>query len=476
MQKHNLNKGDLVYFTENGNNELMLSPHNGTEQQRVKLQEVSINIDGKTFSDIKRELVSAYIRNSHQITIEGKNLDKKIREIRDYMTNLMALEIVEQTATKLVAKDFLNMKKISLFQTIKKIDAMVRGMLEEPQSFETNAGRMFDYPGYLKARGISAVMQYAKIQNIKEGTPGVLRTLFILKHSFEQALGRVMREPMVSLMKGFLLGEKSGLPQTLTQAFIIAGLIHVVVLSGYNIGVVSEWTLRFFALFLRRRGALTATAVVIVLFALMAGGGMATIRAMLMGLIAILGRYLKRPALALRSLCVAILAMLLWNPLVVFDAGFMLSVLATFGIITLGNRIESWLRWLKEGIVRSTAATTVAAQLFVLPALLYYTGVLSFVSLPANVIFLPFVPLAMLLGFVAGLLALVHPFAALIPALAADALLRAMIWLTEFAASLPLAAAIVPAFPAWVAVAVYIPLCAWAILCYQRSVVQPQTS
>src|SRR3989344_9118723 len=124
----------------------------------------------------------------------------------------------------------------------------VRGMLEEPQSFETNTGRVFDYPGYLKARGISAVMQYAKIQNIKEGAPGVLRALFILKHSFEQALGRVMREPMVSLMKGFLLGEKSGLPQTLTQAFIIAGLIHVVVLSGYNIGVVSEWTLRFFAL------------------------------------------------------------------------------------------------------------------------------------------------------------------------------------------------------------------------------------
>src|SRR3989344_2095889 len=114
----------------------------------------------------------------------------------------------------------------------------VRGVPEEPQSFETNAGRTFDYPGYLKARGISAVMQYAKLQSVKDGSPSVLRTLFILKHSFEQALKRVMREPMVSLMEGFLLGEKSGLPQALTQAFIIAGLIHVVVLSGYNIGVV----------------------------------------------------------------------------------------------------------------------------------------------------------------------------------------------------------------------------------------------
>jgi len=352
----------------------------------------------------------------------------------------------------------------------------VRGMLEEPQSFETNTGRTFDYPGYLHARGISAVMQYAKIQNTKEGTPGVLRALFALKHSFQQALQRVMREPMVSLMEGFLLGEKSGLPDSLTQAFVIAGLIHVVVLSGYNIGVVSEWTLRFFALFLRRRVALTATGVVIVLFALMAGGGMATIRAMLMGLIAILGRYLKRPALALRSLCVAVLMMLLWNPLVVFDAGFVLSVLATLGIIMLGNWVESWLGWLKEGILRSTAATTMAAQLFVLPALLYYTGVLSFVSLPANVVFLPFVPLAMLLGFVAGLLALIHPFLALIPALAADALLRAMIWFAEVAASLPQASTIVPAFPAWMAVILYIPLCAWAIARYRQTAAPTPTN
>ena len=346
----------------------------------------------------------------------------------------------------------------------------VRGVPEEPQSFETNTGRTFDYPGYLKARGISAVMQYAKLQSVKDGSPSVLRTLFILKHSFEQALKRVMREPMVSLMEGFLLGEKSGLPQALTQAFIIAGLIHVVVLSGYNIGVVSEWTLRFFALFLRRRAALTATAAVIVLFALMAGGGMATIRAMLMGLIAILGRYLHRPALALRSLGVAVVCMLLWNSLVVFDAGFVLSVLATLGIITLGTRVELWLRWLKEGILRSTAATTVAAQLFVLPALLYYTGVLSFVSVPVNIMFLPFVPLAMLLGFITGMLALIHPFVALVPAFAADTLLRAMIWLAEVSASLPQGSAIVPAFPAWVAVAAYLPLCAWAMRCYRRSV------
>ncbi len=345
----------------------------------------------------------------------------------------------------------------------------VRGALEIPESFETNTGRMFDYKNYLSARGIALVVQRAQLRSVEEGRPGVLRTLFVLKHTFEHALERVMQEPMASLMEGFLLGEKSGLPQLLMQAFVLAGLIHVVVLSGYNIGVVSEWTLRFFAAWLPKKIALGAVAVVIVLFALMAGGGMATLRACLMGLIAILARYLKRPASALRSLAVAAVAMFLYNPLVILDAGFMLSVLATFGLITLGPWVEKKMEWVPSAGARSVAATTIAVQIYVLPALLYYTGVLSFVSVPVNVLVLPFVPLAMLLGFLAGMLALVHPLVALLPALAADALLRTMILITETAAALPWAAAVVPAFPGWVAVLLYVPLSVWAISKYRRT-------
>ncbi len=344
----------------------------------------------------------------------------------------------------------------------------VRGKLEAPESFETPAGRSFDYPGYLRARGVTALMQRATLQELQGGQWGVMRTLFAIKHTFEHGLERVMSGPAAALMEGLLLGEKHGLSAELTQAFVLVGLIHVVVLSGYNIGVVSEWVLRLCNAILPRRLALGATATVIVLFALMAGGGMATIRAMLMGLIAILARFLRRPTAALRALGFATLAMLLWNPLVVFDVGFVLSVLATFGLITLAPAMERKLTWLPRGDIRSTAATTLSVQLFVLPALLYYTGVLSLVALPINVLVLPLIPLAMLLGFAAGMLALVHPYLALVPALAAQLLLDAMLWLVQWAASLPFAAATVSSFPAWVAAVVYMPLTALAIYAYGR--------
>ncbi len=352
----------------------------------------------------------------------------------------------------------------------------VRGVLEVPQAFETDTGRTFDYLGYLKARGISLLMQHAALRDSEEGSPGILRSLYALKRHFERSLERVMQEPMAALMEGLLLGEKSGLPQTLTQAFVLSGLIHIVVLSGYNIGVVAEWTLRFFALWMPRRVALASVAAVIILFALMAGGGMATVRAALMGLLAVLARYLNRPAAALRGLFFAVALMLLYNPLSLFDVGFILSVLATFGLITLAPWVETKLTKLPAGGIRSTAATTIAVQLYILPALLYFTGVLSFVSVPVNVLVLPLVPLAMLLGFAAGMLALLHPYLALLPAIAADTLLRAIIWVAEFSASLPLAGTVVPAFPAWVTVAAYLPLSAWAILNYRRSAVPPPTN
>ncbi len=350
---------------------------------------------------------------------------------------------------------------------------VVRGLLEAPQTFETGTGRVFDYPGYLRAQGVSALMQHASLIEREAGEPGIRGALYRVKHAFEKSIERVFAEPRAALLQGLLLGEKRGLPDALTQAFIIAGLIHVVVLSGYNISVVSESVLRFFGAFLPRAAALSAGAVVIVLFALMSGGGAATVRACIMGLIAIVARYLRRPAAALRMLAVAAGGMVLWNPLVLLhDPGFILSVAATFGLVTLSPIFEtkfSWLPNFKRFEFRSIAASTIAVQIFVLPALLYGTGVLSLVSLPANMLALPLVPSAMFLGFAAGVLGFLHPALALLPALCADLLLHGMILAATVFSSLPLAAVAVPAFPAWVAMLVYVPLTWTAVHIYRRT-------
>lgn len=354
----------------------------------------------------------------------------------------------------------------------------LNGDLSLPEAFETSAGRVFDYPSYLRVRGVSAMMHYAQVERVEPGGPSLARVLFAAKHAFEYSLERAFPEPDVSLLEGVLIGERRGLPQGLTQAFTISGLIHVVVLSGYNISIVSEAVLRALS-FLPSSASYPLGGVGIVLFAVLTGGGATTVRASIMGLIAIFARYLHRESVALRALAVAATGMVLYNPLALFfDPSFVLSVLATFGLITLSPVVEKHLpKFLKKfPSLASIAASTIAVQIYILPALLYFTGMLSFLALPANLLVLPMVPLVMLLGFVTGLLGFVHPALAFVAALPADFLLHWMLLVAQTTAAVPFASTTVPALPAWLVAVVYVPLTVFAISVYRRNVSRPHSN
>ena len=351
----------------------------------------------------------------------------------------------------------------------------VQGKLVAPQSFETDTGHTFDYPNYLRVRGISVQMSRASARAITPAGFSLQGSLFALKHGFESSLDRLFVEPENALLQGILLGERHGIPKDLTQDFVDSGLVHVVVLSGYNISIVSEGVFRAFA-FLPRTLGFAAGGVTMTLFAILVGGGATTVRALIMAAIALLARYMHRSASALRALIVAAAGMALWNPLVLLhDPSFILSVLATFGLITLSPWVEAHLARLKlfrhkrfEG-ARSIAASTIAVEIFVLPVLLYFSGVLSLLSVPANLLALPVVPLAMLLGFVAGLLGFISPILAFLPMLGADILLRWMLLVTTTVGSIPFAVVTVPEFSGWIVLACYIPLTWFAVGKYQKT-------
>lgn len=371
-------------------------------------------------------------------------------------------EQVQGTLLAILPRD----EKISYGDTV-----VVHGNISTPEAFETDSGRIFDYPNYLRVRGVSVIMRYATVEQVEEGGWSLYAFLFSLKHSFETSLERILPEPNVSLMEGILLGARRGIPEDLTHAFVISGLIHVVVLSGYNISIVADAMLRALV-FLPRTLRFVTGGTMMILFALMTGAGATTVRASIMGLIAILARYLNRPTSALRALGLAAFLMVVWNPLsLVYDPSFILSVLATFGLITLSPWVEGWLPKFfdRAPSIKSIAASTIAVQIYILPALLYFTGVLSFVSLPANILALPAVPFTMLFGFMSGLLGLLHPLLGILPGAVANVLLEWMLFVAYSTAAFPFSATIVAEFPAWVAVVVYVPLTLFAIKKFRAS-------
>jgi len=98
--------------------------------------------------------------------------------------------------------------------------------------------------------------------------------------------------------------------------------------------------------------------------------------------------------------------MLLQNPLLLrFDVGFQLSFLAVMGIIYVGPIFQNWFRRIPDKFqLRSILATTLSAQIFTLPILIYNFGYISQVAPLTNLLILPFLPYIMILGFICGFL------------------------------------------------------------------------
>jgi len=351
-----------------------------------------------------------------------------------------------------------------------------KGLLESPEAFATDSGRTFRYDRFLAKDGIFLILRDASLTYVsgREGIFSHIRgSLSDIKHAFMRSIGDSLPEPHASLASGMLLGGKQGLGEELVSAFTVTGLIHIVVLSGYNIMIIAETIMRGVS-FLPRRIALSVAIASIGVFVLTAGAGAAALRAGIMAIIALAARVTGRTYAVLRALGLAVVFMLAWNPLLLaFDPGFQLSVAATLGLILGAPIVERYINFVRPNFIREILAATIAAQVFVLPLLLYQTGSLSLVSLPANILVLPFVPLAMMLSFGSSLVSLVVPGIAAIAGFPAYLILGYVLDTTQFLASIPFAQVVLPAFPFILVAFMYVLL---AVFVYKKTLDQTSSS
>ncbi len=327
----------------------------------------------------------------------------------------------------------------------------VRGTLKWPENFETESGKVFNYQKYLEKDGIFFLLEFAEVERVGESKGNkVIESLLNIKLWFVERFSKLLPEPESSLLAGLVVGEKQGLGKEWNDNFRTVGLSHIVVLSGYNLSVVAENILKITGLLLSKNLSLIAGAVGIIAFALAVGGGATVLRASLMALIALLARATGRLYQATVALAVAGVLMLLWNPLVlVHDLGFQLSFLATLGVIHGPVLFTPYFHKITDRWgVKEVLLTTLSAQIIVLPWILYTTGNLSLVALPANLLVLPLIPLTMLFGFLTAFLA---PFAFI-----SHLLLAYVLLIVKILAALPLAAVVVKQFPLFLVIISYL--------------------
>jgi competence protein ComEC len=201
------------------------------------------------------------------------------------------------------------------------------------------------------------------------------------------------------LLPGMVTGDNSRLDPQLESAMKTVGMTHLTAVSGANCSLI----LGVFLLLARslRLGRVAAAAVCLAglgFFVLMVGPDASVLRAAVMGAVGLVALAGGRTGGGLSFLCLAVIGLLLADPALSTSFGFLLSVLATLGIVVAGRRIMSWLpravpRWAAAGL-----AVPLAAQVFCGPAIILLQPQFSTYALAANLVASPLVPPVTLFG------------------------------------------------------------------------------
>ena len=334
----------------------------------------------------------------------------------------------------------------------------VEGELRLPETFTTELGRTFDYPGYLQSKGVGYQIAFAEVETKTSGHGNVLlATLFSFKKDLMTHIESALPEPAAGLGEGLLLGVKQALGEELESAFRQTGIIHIVVLSGYNVMLVVAFVLYALSFLLPLRPRICVGIVAIVLFALMVGLSATVVRASIMAALLLCAQLLGRTYLVLRGLLLAGVVMVMVNPLLlVYDIGFQLSFMATLGLIAVAPILERLLatpRWFSP--ISTFFYATVATQIAVLPLLLYHIGEVSLISVVVNMLVLPMVPLAMLLTFLIGLAGFFSATLTFILSAPAFLSLAYIIEVATWFAAVPFASVTIPPFPFFIVLVLY---------------------
>ena len=338
------------------------------------------------------------------------------------------------------------------------------GKIIKPKPIQSEEGN-FAYDVYLARQGIFYTTVFPGISIVSHHHGNIVREYLIkIKNNFLGKINELFVSPKSGLLAGLLVSGRSSLSKFEQTQFTQAGLIHIVALSGFNVTIIAQGLMALL-IFFPKKLRLIIGALGIIAFMVMTGFGSTIVRAGIMALLVIVSALVYRTYHVGRALFVAVLCMVLWNPMVVFDISFQLSCIATFAVIFA---VEPAL--LKYSLrfkflpgkykIKETILGTAVIEIFLLPILLSTSGQISLVTVITNMLVLPILPVVMGFGFIATLLGYIHSVLALPIVAISSLMLEYILVVTKFFANIPYGV-VQYKIPEWAVLAMYGVLSFW---------------
>jgi competence protein ComEC len=388
----------------------------------IALVYLEIRLPRPAPNDISQILTAKY--PSQFVSVTGKVITEGRTTANQRVRFLLAAETVKQGSKKdsAAARKVKGKLYVTVPPTVGKAiypgqKVAVRGVLYRP-SATSNPGS-FNFKAYLAREGAFAGLKGFTLKKWGEPPWG----LWAVRRRIVDAQVAYLGIPEGLLVSSMVVGQQSvdlppeirhrsgktklSQPIKIPANFRKAGLTHIVAVSGFQVSLLlgaSQIITNSFSLRIRFNTGL----IVLIFYIALTGFQPSALRAGMMGLGVLIGLVTDRKVRPLGALLLAGTLLLIWNPLWIWDLGFQLSFLATFGLLVTLPALQQKLDWLPPTLA-TIIALPIAASLWTLPLLMHAFSFVAIYTIPVNILVAPLVIAISLGGFVSATVALIFP-------------------------------------------------------------------
>lgn len=324
------------------------------------------------------------------------------------------------------------------------------GELELPAK-QRNKGD-FDYSKYMYSQNIYASIFVKNINSIEVLEDAQFNLVNFIQNSIFESLGKLLPKEQLGILLGMIIGDTFYINEDIEEAFKESGITHLLAVSGSNVTYIILVTKFLFNKIFGKHASNFITIFMVILFVLISGASPSVVRAGVMAIILILSEILARSPNTISTVATTAVLILLYNPLIICDVGFILSFGGTLGIIFLNQKITNWFN--KKFFVISEnkffkyildmLTVTLSAQIVLLPVMWYYFNNVSFISILTNLLVGPFTGIITVLGLITYFISLIYFPLAQLFSYSVYILISLVIKISKICAAIPYGTLLVP--------------------------------
>ena len=300
----------------------------------------------------------------------------------------------------------------------------LKGNLYRPFSFSKG----FDYRNYLKHQDIYLILNVGKNSGMvkqldKNAGSFLISFSFRIKHRLREVIVKNLTLFSAGILNALILGDRQDLSPYLLDILMRLGTIHIIAISGFNVGIVAFIILLSLKIIkIPRKPRYFLTILLLIVYCILTGSSAPVIRATVMAIILLCAYFFEREVNIYNSLSIATLIILAVSPWQLFEISFQLSFLSVVSIVWLAPKIKSIFpeKLDKISYIRSlvlTFSVSSAALVGLMPLIAYYFKTFTTITVLANMIIVPYSAIITTTGFSFALIGiLIPPWASILAA------------------------------------------------------------